>query len=425
MFARFDFAQEGGGRLVAQFVRPSGLRVAQRVDEVVPALAWAQERARAGCWVAGFVAYEAAPAFDPAFVVLPGGSLPLAWFAAFPQGTFSTATDAGDVLAPATRSGVGDGGAGNARLAPRWRTAMSRRDADAAIAAIRARIAAGGVYQVNCTTRLQAAWEGDALAWFEALRASQPDGYCAYLDLGSHRIASVSPELFFDWNEDGILTTRPMKGTAPRAPDPARDAGFARYLRESAKERAENLMIVDLLRSDLGRIARTGSVRVARLFDIAALPTVWQMTSTVCCRTAAGVGLPEVFAALFPCGSVTGAPKIAAMRAIAAIESGPRGIYCGAVGLLRPGGHATFNVAIRTVAIDVEAGRAECGIGSGITYDSTAAGEWAEWMAKTWFLRGSPARRCLPAPDGAPHPDPPSNQHLDPGQHRGDPVAGK
>ncbi len=379
MLARFDFAQEGGGRFVADFGRPSSLRIAHRVDEVVATLAWAQERAHSGCWVAGFVAYEAAPAFDPAFAVLPGGSLPLAWFAAFPEGDFPPAPDPGAIdRAPAPP--------GDTATAARWRLATSRRDADAAIAAIRAQIAAGGVYQVNLTTRLQTAWEGDAAAWFDGLRAAQPDGYCAYLDLGSHRIASVSPELFFDWDEDGILTTRPMKGTAPRDSDPDRDAGFARYLRESAKERAENLMIVDLLRSDLGRIARTGSVRVASLFDVAALPTVWQMTSTVRGRTRAGVGLPEVFGALFPCGSVTGAPKVAAMRAIAAHEPGPRGVYCGAVGLLRPGGHATFNVAIRTVAVDVPARRAECGIGSGITYDSTAAGEWAEWMAKTRFL---------------------------------------
>ncbi len=382
MLARFDFAQEKGGRFVARFARPSGLRIANRVDEVVPALAWAQEQAHAGRWVAGFVAYEAAPAFDPAFAVLPSGSFPLAGFAAFPQGDFSPAPDE-DGVVPASAGAAG----------PRWRIATARRDADAAIAAIRAQIAAGGVYQVNLTTRLRTVWNGEGPAWFDALRASQPDGYCAYLDFGSHRIASVSPELFFDWNEDGTLITRPMKGTAPRDADPDRDAGFARDLRESAKERAENLMIVDLLRSDLGRIARTGSVGVASLFDVAALPTVWQMTSTVRCRTGAGVGLPEIFAALFPCGSVTGAPKVAAMRAIAALEPEPRGVYCGAVGLLRPGGHATFNVAIRTVAVDVAARRAECGIGSGITYDSTAAGEWAEWMAKTRFL--APRRRGL------------------------------
>ncbi len=374
---------------MARFARPSGLRIAHRIDEVSPALAWAQGRARAGCWVAGFVAYEAAPAFDPAFAVRRGGSLPLAWFAAFPEGDFAAAPDADGTL-PASL---------------RWRTAMSRGDAGAAIAAIRARIAAGGVYQVNLTTHLETAWESDAPAWFETLRASQPDGYCADLDLGTHRIVSVSPELFFDWNEEGILITRPMKGTAPRDADPDHDAGFARHLRESAKERAENLMIVDLLRSDLGRIARTGSVRVDSLFDVVALPTVWQMTSTVRCRTRTEVGLPDVFGALFPCGSITGAPKIAAMRAIAEFEPGPRGVYCGAVGLLRPGGHATFNVAIRTVAVDVAARRAQCGIGSGITYDSTAAGEWAEWMAKTRFLRASPPARHSAAPDVGSHPD--------------------
>lgn len=398
MQARFDFAQEGGGRLVAQFARPSALRIARRLDEVLPALAWAQERARAGCWVAGFVAYEAAPAFDPAFAVSPGGSLPKAVFAAFAQNDFQIddrSVPDGDEPLPFRTGEVEqkDESAARSSRFSHWQHAMSRQDAEAAIESIRARIAAGGVYQVNLTTRLQTAWQGDPRAAFAALRAAQPDGYCAYLEFDQYRIASVSPELFFDWSEEGLLTTRPMKGTAPRDADPDRDAGFARFLRESAKERAENLMIVDLLRSDLGRIARTGSVQVTSLFDVAALPTVWQMTSTVCCRTVPDVGLVEIFGALFPCGSVTGAPKVAAMRDIAALEPGPRGVYCGAVGLLRPGGHATFNVAIRTVVIDSRAGRAECGIGSGITYDSTVDGEWAEWEAKTRFLCNPAVRK--------------------------------
>jgi para-aminobenzoate synthetase/4-amino-4-deoxychorismate lyase len=202
----------------------------------------------------------------------------------------------------------------------------------------------------------------------------------------------VSPELFFDWTPDGELTTRPMKGTAARHADPGRDAELMRRMQASAKERAENLMIVDLLRNDLSRVAQAGSVQVPALFTAEALPTAWQMTSTVTCRSRAGLGLADIFGALFPCGSVTGAPKIAAMSAIRALEDEPRGAYCGALGVLRPGGHVTFNVGIRTVMIDRVRGRAECGIGSGITWDSREAEEWHEWEIKQGFL----ARANLP-----------------------------
>ncbi len=171
-----------------------------------------------------------------------------------------------------------------------------------------------------------------------------------------------------------------MKGTA------ARTATAAADLHDSAKERAENLMIVDLLRNDMAHVAETGSVQVKSLFDIETLPTVLQMTSTVCCRSRPETTLADVFRALFPCGSVTGAPKVAAMQAIAALESSPRGVYCGAVGIIRPNGHATFNVAIRTVAVDRRKQTASCGIGSGITFDSTAESEYAEWLVKRRFL---------------------------------------
>jgi para-aminobenzoate synthetase/4-amino-4-deoxychorismate lyase len=164
-----------------------------------------------------------------------------------------------------------------------------------------------------------------------------------------------------------------------------------RDMQQSAKERAENLMIVDLLRNDLSRVAQLGSVHVPVLFEAQALPTVWQMTSTVRCHTRKDVGLDGIFGALFPCGSVTGAPKVAAMNMIHALEADARGVYCGALGVIRPGGHATFSVAIRTVTIDRAADRAECGVGSGITWDSQAAGEWAEWQVKRLFLERAAA----------------------------------
>ncbi|MDT4843369.1 Aminodeoxychorismate synthase component 1 [compost metagenome] len=193
----------------------------------------------------------------------------------------------------------------------------------------------------------------------------------------------MSPELFFDRDGDRILV-RPMKGTAPRGATPAEDAAHALRLRTVPKERAENVMIVDLIRNDLSRVAQPFSVRVPRLFHTEALPTVWQMTSDVEARLREGTTLADLFAALFPCGSITGAPKVSAMRMIRALEPDARGVYCGAVGVVRPGGHATFNVPIRTVTL--RDGAARCGIGSGITADAQADAEWDEWRHKRAFL---------------------------------------
>jgi para-aminobenzoate synthetase/4-amino-4-deoxychorismate lyase len=370
MKAQIDFPQGDGTRLALDFAQPSEILVAHRIDEVADVIATAQRLARAGHWVVGFVAYEAAPAFDPAFAVQPSaGPLPLAIFAAYD--------------APA--AGAAPPAAGAFRCGP-WRMTTARPRVDAGIDAIHRGIAAGDYYQVNLTTRLRADFEGDGAALFGALRAAQPDGYCAHLDGGDWQLVSVSPELFFDWQADGTLTTRPMKGTAPRHADADADAQAAATMRASVKEQAENLMIVDLLRNDLARVAVTGTVKVPALFAVEALPSAWQMTSTVQCRTRGDIGLADVFRALFPCGSITGAPKIAAMRAIVALEDAPRGAYCGAIGVLRPGGHATFSVAIRTLAIDAQRGRAECGIGSGIVIDSSAAAEYAEWLVKRRFL---------------------------------------
>jgi para-aminobenzoate synthetase/4-amino-4-deoxychorismate lyase len=232
------------------------------------------------------------------------------------------------------------------------------------------------------------------LGLFAALQRAQPGGYAAYLNTGEYgQVLSVSPELFFDWR-DGAILARPMKGTAPRGATPAEDAALAAGLSSSPKERAENVMIVDLLRNDLSRIAQPHSVQVPHLFATQALPTVWQMTSDVVARTRAGCSLSDVFGALFPCGSVTGAPKVRAMQMIAALEPQPRGVYCGAVGVVQPGGAATFNVPIRTVTLGapklgadaLQGLQARCGIGSGITADATAQGEWLEWQHKQAFV---------------------------------------
>ena len=356
--------------------------VAHQLAQVRGVLDAVQAAAQQGAWCVGYVRYEAAPAFDAALAV-HGADGPLAWFAVF------------DAAQPWPQPE--DAGAGAVEVA--WQCGMPRADFDHALARIHTDIAAGAYYQVNLTAPMDGTLmpaplaptqptAAPAQALFAALQRAQPGGYSLYLDTGTEHILSVSPELFFDWR-DGVVLTRPMKGTAARGATPEADAAQAQALQASTKERAENVMIVDLLRNDLSRIAEPFSVRVPRLFHAEALPSVWQMTSDVTARTRAGVGLADVFGALFPCGSVTGAPKAAAMQAIRALESGPRGVYCGALGLVRPGGAATFNVPIRTVTL--RGSQARCGIGSGITAGSTAQAEWTEWAHKQAFVRRASA----------------------------------
>ncbi|HET6719358.1 MAG TPA: aminodeoxychorismate synthase component I [Rhodocyclaceae bacterium] len=405
MHARIDFPLPDGQRLRARFGAPRQVLRAERLDQVAAVLAAAERAALAGHWVLGYVSYEAAPAFDPALMVRPADTQPLALFA-----VYETALDAAHVAA--SRPAAADAAdaadsapplnSGHSPPAPaalpgffcsHWASSLSPAAAAERIAAIQAGIAEGDYYQINLTMRATSRFSGSPEAFFEALTAGQPGAYAAYFDWGDGQLLSVSPELFFQ-RAGRTLSTRPMKGTAPRHADPQADAAAAEGLRHSVKERAENLMIVDLLRNDLARIAETGSVKVDRLFEVEPWPTVWQMTSTISASARPGVGLGELFAALFPCGSVTGAPKVAAMAGIAQLEDAPRGIYCGAIGVLQPGGDAVFSVGIRSVTL--ADGQASCGLGSAITIDSTAAGEYAEWMAKRRFLlRASAAFELL------------------------------
>lgn len=367
LHALIDFRDPHGsttGGLRCAFAAPVQTLVANALDEVGAVLDRVEQHARAGRWCVGYVRYEAAPAFDPALAVHPAGG-PLAWF-----GVHEQALD-WPAVAP------------EAAVHANWQAGLARDTFDRALARIHAAIAAGELYQLNYTAALTGVLRGTPLALFQALQRAQPGGYAAYLDSGVEQLLSVSPELFFDWQGEHILA-RPMKGTAPRGTHAVADEAQVQALRSSPKERAENVMIVDLLRNDLSRIAEPHSVRVPELFRVETLPTVFQMSSDVTARVRAGTTLSQVFGALFPCGSVTGAPKVQAMRLIRDLEPEPRGIYCGAVGVVRPGGHATFNVPIRTVT--VRNGRLRCGIGSGITSDATAAGEWQEWQAKRAFL---------------------------------------
>ncbi len=367
-------------RVRHRFSNPIALHVANEVAEVrgvLEAVARAGER---GNWCVGFVAHEAAPAFDGALAAKPAPGAPLAWFAEFAEPVLTT-----DRVESSPQAGSFVGGPGFS--VSDWAPDTDSREFARCVESIRADIHDGRFYQVNYTTRLNAEFTGNAEFFYRALQAAQPRGYHAFIDAGQFQLLSVSPELFFSMR-DGVVTTQPMKGTAPRGDSAQEDAALADALTHSPKERAENLMIVDLLRNDLSRIATPNSVEVPHLFSLHALPSVWSMTSTVRANLREGLSLYDVFSALFPCGSVTGAPKVEAMRAIRALEGGARGAYCGAIGIVSPGGDACFNVGIRSVWIEGNGRerRATFGVGSGITYDSTVAGEAAELLYKSRFV---------------------------------------
>ena len=377
MEARFDDLTPGGASF--RLRDPVGVLEATRPDEVAGAIGAAEAAAARGLWVAGFVTYEAARALDASLTARTRESgdalstLPLAWFGMFERRE--------ETALPEPRDAAPGAGA--------WRPSITRERYDASIATIREHIAAGDTYQVNFTMRLRSTLTGDPRGLYRDLCFAQRGAHAGYVDTGRHRILSASPELFF--RLDGRrITTRPMKGTAPRGRWPEEDAAHAAMLVASDKDRAENAMIVDLLRNDLGRVAIPGSVRWDRVFEAERYETVWQLTSTVTAELASGTGLVDVFRALFPSGSVTGAPKVRSMQIIAELEDSPRGVYCGAVGWLAPQGagapDASFNVAIRTVAVDAGTGLAEYGVGGGITWDSSAAGEFDETVAKARVL---------------------------------------
>lgn len=359
----------GGWRLALD--SPRETRVARRVEEVMPLLEFAEERARAGAYVAVMIAYEAAAAFDSALTTHEPGEFPLAW-----AGVFANADEREEH-------------AGGSFLAERWKPGITKTDYDAALGRIRELIAAGDTYQVNYSFPLTSTFSGDAFSWYRELCAAQGAPYSVYLDLERYRVLCLSPELFFTRRGDRVVT-RPMKGTKTRGRWLQEDLEHAAWLRSSRKDRAENVMIVDLLRNDLGKVSVPGSVSVSSLFDVERYETVWQMTSTVESMLRPGTSLVQLMSALFPCGSVTGAPKIRTMQIIRELERYPRGVYTGVIGFLRPGGDCIFNVAIRTVVIDAQTNRATFGVGGGVTIDSTAAGEYDECLVKSRFLQTKP-----------------------------------
>ncbi|MBX5437340.1 MAG: aminodeoxychorismate synthase component I [Alicyclobacillaceae bacterium] len=402
VWIRLDFADLGGTTVWTDPVR---VLDAWDADGVFRLLAEVRAGAAEGLFAIGFIAYEAAPAFDPAFVTHPPKpGLPLAWFALFraPAGAIITggACTGREPGNAESRQGTGHGGSGGGSLS-KVKPAADAAQFAQQVETIRAAIGRGDVYQVNLTFPVAAQVHGQMTALYERLHQAQQGAYSALIMTDRWAVLSLSPELFFSLRGQ-IVTTRPMKGTRPRGRSPEEDERIAAQLRASVKDRAENVMIVDLLRNDLGRVAKWGTVAVPHLFDVERYPTVHQLTSTVTACLRDGLDFADVLAALFPCGSVTGAPKVTAMRFIREMECGPRGVYCGAVGYVRPGGDACFNVAIRTLTVDFNSGRAEYGTGCGITWDSDPEEEYQEALTKARILwEAAPAR-----PSGAEPPGP-------------------
>ncbi len=369
-----DFADHPGHVIRRVFTHPSEVLKAYHPDEVRPLLDRLEEATRGGAYAAGYLAYECAPAFEATAQVHSRTAQPLAQFGLFdvPE----TMLPMAPVAEPLT-------------CTP-WVLDTTPEAYAHNIHLIHEAIARGDTYQINYTLRAAARLTGGSgRQFYERLRRAQRADYCAWLDCGDFQILSASPELFFA-KSGNVVTTRPMKGTVRRGVQPEEDAALERWLSESRKNRAENLMIVDLLRNDLSRIARPGSVHVPALFTIERYPTVLQMTSTVQATLRDEIALGDLFAALFPCGSITGAPKLKSMELIRQLEHTPRGPYCGAIGWIKPGGDAQFNVAIRTLTLDTGSSAMICGLGGGITWDSRSDEEYAEVVTKSKFLEFEP-----------------------------------
>ncbi len=381
---RFARADDFIGTTSVEFGVPLDEFVARTLGEVDEVVRAAAAAAQAGAWVVGYLAYEAGAAFDDAFPrrATPHG-LPYAQFVAFGERRNVAALDATEHSSH--------------ELVDLERVPSPTSYEDD-VEEIRRRIELGDAYQVNLTSRFHARLIGDPFSLYASMACAQRGAYNVYLEFGDLGVVSASPELFLEW--DGTtVTTKPMKGTVRRGRRLSDDAEAAAWLRASRKDRAENVMIVDLLRNDLSRVAELGSVRVPALFDLERYETVWQLTSTVQATTRPAVDLVDLLAATFPCGSITGAPKASAMSIIDSLEPEPRGVYCGAIGILAPPGHgptARFSVAIRTAVMRRSTGHFIYGSGGGITWSSDPAAESAEVDAKARVLtERRPAFRLL------------------------------
>jgi para-aminobenzoate synthetase component 1 len=350
------------------FARPARYIVAHHADEVPDALA-AMDAARTdGHWLAGFASYELGHALEPLLSPLMPAHrrLPLLQFGVYEAPMLAGPLDAGP-------AGLGE-------MRPVW----DARRYEHAFRTVHDYIGAGDIYQANLTFPIHMAADGTPQALYEMLSRVQPVRHGALVEAeGLPAILSRSPELFFRTTATGRIETRPMKGTQPRSHDPAEDVRRRQFLQSDEKNRAENLMIVDLLRNDISRVSVPGSVKVPELFSVETYNTVHQMTSLIAAQLVPGATLSEILRALFPCGSITGAPKLRAMQILGDLEPSPREVYCGTIGWAAPDGRTEFNVAIRTLL--VEDGQATLNVGGGVVHDSTAAGEYEEALWKARF----------------------------------------
>ncbi|CDQ40432.1 aminodeoxychorismate synthase component I [Virgibacillus salexigens] len=367
-FLLFDFLTDSSKKHPLLFKDPIAIIETSTDTEVMSALQSVQAYVDAGYYAAGYLSYEAAPAFESAFHVHQTYNMPLLWFGIFNKPVEQPVIETGNYFID------------------EWQPTTSVEEYQTNITKIKNHIEDGGTYQVNYTIRLKSNFYGDSLGYYQQLKQAQSANYSAYLNIGSHSILSSSPELFFHL-KDGKITTKPMKGTIRRGRSQKEDAELANWLHHSEKNRAENVMIVDLLRNDLGAIAKPGSVQVPQLFTIERYPTVLQMTSTVTAMVEDDIDIVPIFQALFPCGSITGAPKINTTKIIHDVESSSRDVYCGTIGYITPEKEAVFNVPIRTVLIDNSTGDATYGVGGGITWDSNSEDEYEETLTKALFLQ--------------------------------------
>ena len=361
------------------FAEPRDLIVARRADEVLPALARLEKARRAGKWLAGFLSYEAGFVFEDKLrpFIEDNRETPLLAFGIFdaPQ-----ANDHPLAFAPHAIP--------NAPLLNDLRAAWDLPTYTDRFERLHQHLRKGDCYQANLTMPITATWSGDARAAFWSLIARQPVHYGALIDFGGPVILSRSPELFFAVDEDGYIETHPMKGTAARGATPEEDEAIIAAMLADEKTQAENRMIVDLLRNDISVISEVGTLSVPKLFAIETYPTVHQMVSHIRAKLRPDIGLPEILSALFPCGSITGAPKMWAMRILHELEARPRDAYCGAIGYCDPAGPMRFSVAIRTLTLFND-NRAVFNVGGGIVFDSKAEAEYDECLLKARFAVGN------------------------------------
>ncbi len=376
------FRDDPAGRSLV-FDRPEEVVFARTAAEVLPALQHLEEARRAGRWLAGYISYEAGYVFEKKLrpLIVDNRATPL-----IAMGIFDKPSGSEHPLAGPPGAIVDDGSSEGSFLS-KPRAGWDFATYEERFNRLHQHLRRGDCYQANLTMPIAAAWQGDPRQAFWSLVARQPVRYGALVDLGGPIVLSRSPELFFSVDAERFIETHPMKGTAPRGKTAEEDAAIVEAMLADEKTQAENRMIVDLLRNDISVVSEVGTLSVPKLFAIETYPTVHQMVSHVRAKLLPEVGFPQILAALFPCGSITGAPKMWAMQILSRLEVGPRDVYCGAIGYCDPAGPMRFSVAIRTITLFND-GKAVFNVGGGIVFDSEAKAEYDECLLKARFAVG-------------------------------------